>query len=651
MAQQIEEKILPEPIRRAVTYRALALGVGCSAFLAWGGHFTRHIGHTTKMAADHLPWGAVVPFLLIAVVLNKVLEKVRPSWILRPSELLVIFSMALVASALPSYFMGHLIANVAAPFYFANTENRWAEDIHPHLPEWAVVSDPVAARWFFEGLPVGAEIPWDLWIVPMIWRLSQVFMVAVFGFCAVSLLRKQWVEHERLTFPLMTLPLELVNREPRGFWPVGFMNQPVFWWGFALASFPVYWNMIGYFNHLFPTIPRDFGLMEFGRDFPPLHTRFYPVIIGVSYFMELDVSFSIIVFHLLLTFEMGVFNRLGIEIGPTHVWPASEFENWQGFGAICVLVPWSLWMARGHLKNVFRKVVFNAEDVDDTGEVLSYRTTVLGLCVSGLFIVAWCVASGMSVFVAVILLVLITIVWLGMTRICVEGGLISSRMMQGQFVAYRLIGLENMSPRTLSAFALTETWHHDIKTILMADLGNATRLYDGFRKDQWRLVLGLALSLIVVVLGSSYYQIASSYETGAFNYGGIYGPYVQSTYNTIAGYIRDPFGMKRERMFIALLGMATTALMLGLRYVLPWWPLHPIGFAAATAYPVNRIVFSIFFAWLAKFVILRTGGIDLYRKATPFFLGLMMGYFVGVGVSFVVDCIWFPQDGHSLGLY
>ncbi len=83
----------------------------------------------------------------------------------------------------------------------------------------------------------------------------------------------------------------------------------------------------------------------------------------------------------------------------------------------------------------------------------------------------------------------------------------------------------------------------------------------------------------------------------------------------------------------------------------PSFPLHPIGFAASTAYPVNRIVLSIFWAWLAKSVILRVGGIGAYRRASHFFLGLMMGYFVGVGVSFVVDFIWFPGDGHSLALY
>ena len=171
----------------------------------------------------------------------------------------------------------------------------------------------------------------------------------------------------------------------------------------------------------------------------------------------------------------------------------------------------------------------------------------------------------------------------------------------------------------------------------------------GTKERAWSIALGLAM--LVVITTSAYYQISSSYVTGAFNYGGIYGPYVQNTFDTIAGHIRDPFALKRERMLIALIGMATTALMLALRYIWPWWPLHPIGFAAVTAYPVNRIVFSIFFAWFSKFVILRAGGIDLYRKASPFFLGLMVGYFTGVFVSFLVDCIWFPEQGHSLALY
>ena len=619
--------------------------------MAWGGHYTRHIGHTTKMAQDHLPWGVVVPFFVIAVILNKLIEKIRPKSALTPPELLVIAGMALIASALPSYFMGHLIANIAAPYYFANPENGWAADIHPYLPDWTVVTDRTAVRWFFEGLPAGAAIPWNAWAVPLFWRLSLVGAIAFFCLCAVAVLRKQWVEHERLSFALMALPLNMVEREPKGFFPVGFMNRPAFWIGFALASFPIYWNAVGYFVPLFPQIPRDFGLLQFGREFPPIHTRLYPLIIGVSYFIDLDVAFSILFFHLLLILEMGFLNRLGVDIGPTHTGGSSPFENWQGFGALCVIVPWGLWMARGHLQNVFRKAFRKDPSVDDSGELLSYRAAAFGLIGSALYIVAWCVASGMSVFVAVVFFVLVVIIWLGIARITTEGGLISCRTIQAQFITYHLIGLTNIAPAGILALGLTENWHHDLKTALMASLANAARLFEGLWSERRRLLLSAAVAIAVVVAGSAYYQIASGYETGAFNYGGIYGPFVLGTFNTTAGHIRDPFNLERDRALWSLLGFGTAALTAALRYIFPWWPFHPIGFVTATTYPANRVAFSILIAWFAKLLILRTGGIALYRRAAPVFYGLMLGYFVGVGISFAIDCIWFPGQGHSLALY
>ena len=651
LQEQQTSKIEPPAPSSQVTYRAIAIGCACVGFLAWGGHYTRHIAHTTKMAQDHLPWGVVVPFILICVVGNKLIDKLNPRWVLTRSELLTIFGMALIASALPSYFMGHMIANVAAPFYFDNAENGWAEYIHPNLPRWSIITDRTAAKWFFEGKPIDAPIPWSDWIMPLFWRLSLVGVVGFFGFCLVAILRKQWVDHERLTFPLMTLPERLTETEPRGFFPVGMMNQPLFWLGFGIVSIQIYWNMISYFAPLFPVIPDEFPLLAFGSNFPPIHTRVYPLIISTGYFMELDMTLSILVFHLLLTFEMGIFNRLGIDIGPTHVWPSSEFENWQGFGALCVIVPWSLWMAREHLRNVFRKAWTNTSEVDDSGEFLSYRTAVIGLVGSGLFIVAWCVSSGMSVFVTLVFFALVIIIWLGITRFSIEGGLISSRTIQAQFVTYRLLGVEKIPPQGLVGFALTETWHHDIKTILLTDLANASYLFRNFRSERVRLVIAIGLAIGIVVCGSAYYQVSSSYETGAFNYGGIYGPYVQSTFDTITNLIRDPYSLKRERALISLIGAATTTVVLILRYVYPSFPLHPIGFAASTAYPVNRIVFSFFWAWLAKSIILRVGGIAAYRRGSNFFLGMMMGYFVGVGVSFVVDLIWFAERGHSLALY
>ena len=52
-------------------------------------------------------------------------------------------------------------------------------------------------------------------------------------------------------------------------------------------------------------------------------------------------------------------------------------------------------------------------------------------------------------------------------------------------------------------------------------------------------------------------------------------------------------------------------------------PLHPLGFPLATAYGDHTTCFfPLFVAWLAKLIILKAGGLKLYRRGIPFFLGL-----------------------------
>ncbi|MCH2666120.1 hypothetical protein MK139_17490, partial [bacterium] len=55
--------------------------------------------------------------------------------------------------------------------------------------------------------------------------------------------------------------------------------------------------------------------------------------------------------------------------------------------------------------------------------------------------------------------------------------------------------------------------------------------------------------------------------------------------------------------------------------------------------------FSAFIAWLIKLTVLRLGGIGLYRRTQPLFLGLLLGYAVMIGISSLVDAMWFPGEG------
>ena len=84
------------------------------------------------------------------------------------------------------------------------------------------------------------------------------------------------------------------------------------------------------------------------------------------------------------------------------------------------------------------------------------------------------------------------------------------------------------------------------------------------------------------------------------------------------------------------------------QYRFYWWPLHPLGLATASLWNVRLIVASVFIAWLLKVVTLRVGGIALYRRLRPLFVGRIVGFFLGVGLSYGIDAIWFFGKGHPI---
>jgi len=62
-------------------------------------------------------------------------------------------------------------------------------------------------------------------------------------------------------------------------------------------------------------------------------------------------------------------------------------------------------------------------------------------------------------------------------------------------------------------------------------------------------------------------------------------------------------------------------------------PFHPLGFLIATAYgDSNNAWFPLGIAWMCKALLLRVGGLPLYRRGIPFFLGIAIGHFILAGL-------------------
>ncbi len=633
-----------QAVDRALTWKSLGLGLVLVLLAAIGGFYARHVLHTSRLAQNHLSLAVVFPFVMTVLFLRRPLKLSR-------GELLVVFAMGLIASTLPTYFLSKLLANLVVPYYLADPTNGWGEFTHAYLPSWAVIPQGTALTWFFEGLPRGASIPWEVWVVPLFWWVSLIAALCVVLLCAVVILRKPWIEHERIDYPLLELPLAMVNEvTPGSRWPE-FMRNPIFWCGFGVSFFVIMWNVVSYFNPMFPNIPWKYGAVSLGRGFQPIQLNLYWPVIGFAYFIKLDVGFSVWFFFLMGTLEEGLFNRIGLEVkNPDPYGTSFAAVGWQTFGAWLVLVGWGVWVARPHLRQVFHKAFYADASIDDSREMLSYRMAVFGLILGLLYLAGWLYASGMALWVVLIFLVMMMVTFLGITRVVAEAGLLTIRspVVAQHFLMFGF-GTGNMSGPTMAALGLSYGWYGDMKTTLMPALGHSVKLMDTVHTYKRPLVWAVGLAMGVGVLVSVWYIIYMAYQTGAGNYGGqLSGGLARLPWDLVVKHTRTPVEVAWDKWMFLVFGMVLTIGLYMLRSRFPGWPLNPLGLAAGPAYPVTNVIFPLFLGWLAKSLILRFGGGQTYRLARPFFLGLIMGHYVGAGLSFLVDMIWFPGQGHGI---
>mgnify|MGYP004070691095 CR=1 FL=1 len=100
-------------------------------------------------------------FVLLVGLVNPALKMLARAWALRTSELVVVYAMMIVVSAIPTWgLVTNLFHILTRPFYYATPENRWDELIQPQIHVWLAPRDLEVARYFYEGLPDGVGIPW-----------------------------------------------------------------------------------------------------------------------------------------------------------------------------------------------------------------------------------------------------------------------------------------------------------------------------------------------------------------------------------------------------------------------------------------------------------------------------------------------------------
>ena len=231
------------------------------------------------------------------------------------------------------------------------------------------------------------------------------------------------------------------------------------------------------------------------------------------------------------------------------------------------------------------------------------------------------------------------VLFLGLTRIVVEGGIAyaKSPLIPQMFLTYG-VGSSALGPVGLAALTSTFVWSADIKTFVMASVANGLKLADTTKAKQRPLFWAVIAAILVSMAGSIWITLKLGYTYGGINLSAWYfGGCPRVPYDIMERILLNPVSINLRRWTFAGIGAAFMGFLMFMNHRFLWWPLHPLGFPVGNTLPLIHTWFSIFLAWLLKGVILRYGEPKLYRMLRPFFLGLIVGRLAVAGMWLVID--------------
>ena len=372
MARKGTETASAEP-GDPVSPLAFLLGAALCLLIGVGTIYGNAIVQGTYMA-----WcfsNPVALFLFFYLVLgNLLIGALARGLALRRGELVLIYTMMMMSASIPTFgLVEHLLPMITGVFYYASPENNWGKLIQPHVPSWIAPREESLIQGFYEGLPPGAPIPWEGWLESLVWW--SVFLMALWlvSISLMVILRRPWIEGERLLFPMMQVPIEMVDGGggARGFAGQIF-RQPQTWLGFALPALVATVNGLGNYHPGLPSFNWRSGMSLFNGTIDiPFFFSFS--LIGFSFFINRNLALSIWVFYLVTQFEQGIFNTFGLRSPERLGWysnPDSPYLTHQAFGAMMVFALYTLWKARAHLTAVARRAA-GLGQADDGEEIMS----------------------------------------------------------------------------------------------------------------------------------------------------------------------------------------------------------------------------------------------------------------------------------------
>ncbi len=586
-----------------------------------------------------------VAFILFFLVLaNALLRRLRPRAALSQAELIVVYVMLTTCTSLAGLDgMQVLIPVMTHGFWFANPENRW-DQMLADAPLWLMIPDRSVLYGYYNGNSTFYQ--WHIvqaWLTPVL-AWTGFVAVLIFGtVCLSVIVRSQWADRERLTFPVIQLPLAITSPD------TALWRTALFWVGFAIAGSI---DLINGLHYIYPNIPylsiapiRDAwgnnDLMRFMPDLPWsaigwLPVTFYPAVIGLAFLVPLDLLFASVFFFFWWKAMFIISAMMGVSQGwsdqAQYVFP---WQTEQLFGGYLAIAVGPLLVGRRYYRQVWLRIIGRESELDDSREGVSYRAAAVGIALSIAALSVFARVAGLSPLIAVLFFLIYYVLSLAVARVRAEfGSPVHDFHLAGpgQTILY-VGGTASMGQRDLTVLSILWWFNRAYRSHPIGNNIEGVQMAAQTRSPAKAVVKAIVLASLLGAIAVFWGWLHYAYDLGVaskWNGGDSRGvemcEYLQS-------WLQSPKEANFASLFGIAAGFAITMLLAAARTAYVGWPLHPVAYALSASWSIHLVWMPMVIAWVAKSAVLRYGGLESYRRALPFFFGLILG-------ETVIGCAW-----------
>jgi hypothetical protein len=553
----------------------------------------------------------VVFIVFVITMLNLFLRKWLPKIALNHGELLIIYVMLSIASAICGLDMVRvLVSMLIDSHWLATPENEWEDIFGRYIPNWVTVKDRKILQGYIEGQASFYESKvWRAWLIPITLWSAFIILIVFVMLCINIIVRKQWTEGEKLSYPIIQLPLHLTDNK------LDFLKSKTLWIGFSLSSGM---DIINGLHFLYPAVPGVGGRLY---DLYPYFTEkpwnaigwtpvsIFPYAVGLAFFIPLDLSFSCWFFYIFWKIERILASAIGL-----RGLPEFPYIDQQSAGAYLGLFTIAIWGTRKH---------------KESSDAMSYKTAFFGILLASILIVIFCIRLGMSIPLILAFFILYFALSTAITRMRAElGSPVHDLHFSGpDMIITKLLGSRIFSPGDLTGLSFLWFFNRAYRGHVMPHQLEGFKLAERSGADNKKMMFAILFTIILATPISIWAYLHAGYKQG--------GPsgYGFQPFDRLQNWLYNPTQPEIASGIGVGVGLVSSIVLASMRMRFIWWSLHPAGFAVSSSWSMNVFWSSVFISWAIKYFILKIGGLKLHRQSIPFFLGLMLG-------EFVIGSIW-----------